>query len=182
MALSLRRSPRLPSAVRGAVGLGAGERVLMWAPVLVGAGPDVAGEPSGETLVATNHALYAVGPAGERTLTRPWHEVDSGSWSAELTQLTVTWVDGARPGQWVLGDTTLLPETLRERVQASVVLTQKIELGPRRTARAVIRQDLDGGGLVEQVVLGRGARADDPEVAAATAAALAYLREQVGLS
>ncbi|KQU66337.1 hypothetical protein [Phycicoccus sp. Root101] len=182
MALSLRRAPRLPADVRAAVGLGPGERVLTWAPVLVGAGPGVAGEPSGTTLVATNHALYAVGAAGEPTLTRPWHEVDSGSWSAELTQLTVTWIDGTRPSQWVLGDTTLLPETLRERVQASVVLTQKIELGPRRTARAVIRQDLGRGGLVEQVVLGRGVRADDPEVAAATAAALAYLREQVGLS
>jgi hypothetical protein len=31
------------------------------------------------------------------------------------------------------------------------------------------------------VVLGRGARADDPELAAATEQALAYLREQVGL-
>lgn len=182
MAISLRRGPKLPSSVRDAVDLGPGERVLSWAPVLLGAGPGVAGEPTGATLVATNHALYAVDAAGEATLTRPWHEVDSGSWSAELTQLTVTWVDGAKPGQWVLGDTTLLPETLRERVQASVVLTQKIELGPRRTARAVIRQDLGGGGLVEQVVLGRGARADDPEVAAATEAALAYLREQVGLS
>ena len=182
MAISLRRSPRLPSSVRAAVGLGSGERVLSWAPVLVGAGPGVAGEPTGVTLVATNHALHAVDATGGRLLSRPWHEVDAGSWSAELTQLTVTWVDGARPGQWVLGDASLLPETVRERVQASVVLTQKVELGPRRTARAVIRQDLGGGGLVEQVVLGRGARSDDPEVAAATEAALAYLREQVGLS
>ncbi|WP_406831274.1 hypothetical protein ABEG17_00425 [Pedococcus sp. KACC 23699] len=182
MAISLRRAPRLPSEVRDAIDLGSGERVLSWAPVLLGAGPGVEGHPTGATLVATNHALYAVDAAGERTLARGWHEVDSGSWSAELTQLTVTWVDGARPSQWVLGDTTLLPETLRERVQASVVLTQKIELGPRRTARAVIRQDLGGGGLVEQVVLGRGARADDPEVAATAESALAYLREQVGLS
>lgn len=182
MAISLRRGPKLPASVRDAVGLGSGERVLSWAPVVTGAEAGVADEPTGTTLVATNHHLYAVDAAGARLLSRPWHEVDSGSWSSELTQLTVTWVDGAKPSQWVLGDTTLLPETLRERVQASVVLAQKIELGPRRTARAVIRQDLGGGGLVEQVVLGRGVRADDPEVTAMAAAALAYLREQVGLS
>ncbi len=92
----------------------------------------------------------------------------------------MTWVDGSRPSQWVLGATSLLPETLRERVQASVVLAQRIELGPRRWAKAVLRQDLGSGDLVEQVVLGRGVRADDAEMTARTDAALAYLREQVG--
>jgi hypothetical protein len=170
MALSLRRAERLPTQVREAVGLSGGERVLSW-------GREVA---SGTTVVATNHALCAVDAAGVRTLARPWHEVDGGTWSAELTQLTVTWVDGSRPSQWVLGATSLLPETLRERVQASVVLAQRIELGPRRWAKAVLRQDLATGDLVEQVVLGRGVRADDAEMTARTEAALAYLREQVG--
>jgi hypothetical protein len=172
MAISLRRMERLPADVRRAVGLGSGERVLSWARE----------EASGTTVVATNHALYAVDAAGARTLAHPWHEVEGGTWSVELTQLTVTWVDGARPSQWVLGATSLLPETLRERVQASVVLAQRIELGPRRSAKVVIRQDLASGGLVEQVVLGRGVRADDPELVVRTEAALADLREQVGLT
>ena len=42
------------------------------------------------------------------------------------------------------------PETLRERVQASVVLAQRIELGPRRTAKVALRQDLATGDLVER--------------------------------
>ncbi|KRF24580.1 hypothetical protein [Phycicoccus sp. Soil803] len=171
MALSLRRPDRLPADIRSVVGLGSGERVLSWGRE----------EASGTTVVATNHALYAVDAAGVRTLHRPWHEVDGGTWSAELATLTVTWVDGSRPSQWVLGATSLVPETLRERVQASVVLAQRIELGPRRTAKVALRQDLGGGGLVEQVVLGRGVRADDPELVARTEAALVYLREQVGL-
>ena len=171
MALSLRRPDRLPSDIRSVVGLGSGERVLSWGRE----------EASGTTVVATNHALYAVDAAGVRTLHRPWHEVDGGTWSAELASITVTWVDGSRPSQWVLGATSLVPETLRERVQASVVLAQRIELGPRRTAKVALRQDLGGGGLVEQVVLGRGVRADDPELVARTEAALVYLREQVGL-
>ena len=170
MALSLRRAEKLPTQVREAVGLAGGERVLSWARE----------EASGASVVATNHALYAVDAVGVRTLARPWHEVDGGTWSPELTQLTVTWVDGSRPSQWVLGATSLLPETLRERVQASVVLSQRIELGPRRSARVVLRQDLATGDLVEQVVRSRGVRGDDAKMAARTDAALAYLREQVG--
>jgi len=94
----------------------------------------------------------------------------------------VTWVDGARPSQWVFREPTLLQETVRERVQASVVLAQDVDLGPRRTGRVVIRQDLSTGELVDQVLLGRGVRADDPGVQAAVDGALAYLREQVGLT
>ena len=170
MAISLRRPEKLSTQARTALDLGSGERVLTWARE----------EGSGTTIVATNHRLCAVDPTGALSLARPWHDVDGGSWSAELTQLTVTWVDGSRPAQWVLGGTTLLPETLRERVQASVVLAQRIELGPRRWAKVVIRQDLGSGDLVEQVVLARGVRADDAEMTARTDAALAYLREQVG--
>jgi hypothetical protein len=170
MAWPVRRKARPPAEVIGAVAYGPGERVLSWGSE----------ESSGTTVVATNHRLVAVRD-GEVVVDRPWHEVDAGAWSSELGQLTVTWVDGARPSQWTVGTTSLLPETLRERVQASVVLSQRVEVGPRRTARAAIRQDLAGGGLVEQVVLGRGVRADDAEVAAQAQGALAYLREQVGL-
>jgi hypothetical protein len=171
MDFSLRRRDRLPADVRAALGLPGSERPLSWAH----------DEVSGATVVATTHGLYAVDPAGTRTLARPWHLVDTGSWSADLFQLTVTWVDGTGADQWVFREPTMLPETLRERVQASVVIAQQVELGPRRSARAVIRQDLTSGELVQQVVLGRGVRPGDPEVEEATSAALAYLREQVGL-
>lgn len=177
MALSLRRRPRLAANLRSALELGAGERVLSWGEE----------ERTATTVVATNHGLYAVaagaapGEAPASVLRRPWHEVDAGTWSSELGQLTVTWVDGARPTQWSLGVTSMVPETVRERVQASVVLTQRVDLGRRRTARAVIRQDLATGALVEQVLLGKGTPSSDEEVARAADQALAYLREQVGL-
>lgn len=171
MGFSLRRADRLPAGVADAVALGPGERMLSWARE----------QASDTTVVATNHGLYAVDAHGTRVLARAWHEVDAGTWSAELGQLTVTWVDGSRPVQWTLGDATLVPETVRERVQASVVLAQRVDLGPRRGARVVIRQNLGSGELVEQVVLGRGVRADDETVRAAVAVALADLREQVGL-
>jgi hypothetical protein len=172
MAFSLRRGDKLPGEVRTALGLGTGERVLSWAR---DAG-------SGASVVATNHKLYAVGPAGGRTLDRAWHLVDAGTWSSDLFQLTVTWVDGAPPSQWVFREPTLLQETVRERVQASVVLAQDIDLGRGRTGRVVIRQDLSTGELVDQVLLARGVRPDDPGVQAAVDGALADLHEQVGLT
>ena len=172
MGLSLRRRPRLAPEVRAGLGLDGGERILSWGVE----------EATGTTVVATNHRMYAVAAGGEAVMRRPWHEVDAGTWSSELGQLTVTWVDGTRPSQWTLGVTSLVPETVRERVQASVVLSQRVDLGRRRMARAVIRQDLATGALVEQVLLGKGTPAHDPEVSQAADQALAYLREQVGLA
>jgi hypothetical protein len=173
MAWSLRRArpDRVPDDVRSALDTGPGERLLSWAH----------DEGSGAAVVASNHGLYAVSPAGEVVLARPWHLVDSGTWSHDAYLLTVTWVDRHRPAQWVFREPTLLPETLRERVQASVVLAQKVDLGERRSARVVIRQELATGALIEQVVPGRGVRVGDPEVERLTRAALADLKEQVGL-
>lgn len=174
MAWSLRRLGRdpLPEPARSALRTGRRERLLSWA----------VDEDRGATVVAGTHQLYAVTAPGVVDLARPWHLVDAGSWSHETSTLTVTWVDGHQPTAWGFRSPNLLPETVRERVQASVVLVERVDLGPRRTARAVIRQDLASGGLVEQVLLGREARADDAELASATGSALAYLREQVGLA
>ena len=71
-------------------------------------------------------------------------------------------------------------QTLRERVQASVVLGEELSLSGRRTGRAVIRQDLRTGDLWSRSSSGVGFAADE-EVSAASARALAWLREQVGL-
>ena len=166
----LRRREQLPKPVADAVVLGRGETLLNGAADLDGAA----------WLVATNHALAHVSPEGNLVWKRPWHEIDHGSWNRESDLLTVTWVDRSRPGQWRFGDEQLFLRTLRERVQASVVLSEELRLSGRRTGRAVIRQDLATGDLLEQVVLGRGVREDD-EVEQASAAALAWLREQVGM-
>ena len=69
--------------------------------------------------------------------------MDAGLWSGEDGSLRVTWVDGERPARFVLHRPGALPETLRERVQASVVISEAIDLGNRRTARVVVREDLD---------------------------------------
>lgn len=166
----IRRTEPVPPAVSAAAQLGRRERLLCGAM-------DV---DTHAWLVASNHALALVGTDAGLVWKRPWHEVDHGSWHQESALLTVTWADRSRRGQWRLGDERLFLQTLRERVQASVVLVEELQLGSRRTGRAVIRQDLATGELLEQVVLGRGVRADD-EVVAESRRALAWLREQVGM-
>jgi hypothetical protein len=173
-----RRSDDLPADVVAALRDADGGKVLSAAPHA----------DSRAWLVASVYELALVDPgrsAGEALLwSRPWHEVGAGSWSREASTLTVTWADRTRPAQWHLDDgmrERVFLQTLRERVQASVVLGEELSLSGRRTGRAVIRQNLRTGELMQQVVLGRGVREDDHEVAAVVARTLAWLREQVGM-
>ena len=169
-----RRRLPVPAEVSLAIAPDAGERLLAWA----------AEGGTGRTVVAGRHRLYVVagGDQGPRLeLSRPWHLVDAGTWSGDDGVLRVTWVDAERPTRFVLDDPGMLPETLRERVQASVVLAEAVDLGQRRTARVVVRKDLATGALMSQAVLGPGVRSTDPGVAERVRAGLARVREQVGL-
>ena len=170
-----RRSPSRPAllpAITAACGLARHERVLAF-------GID---DNTGGYVVATSFALVVVHQNAERVFRRRWLAVDAGSWEPETATLTVTWADGGRGAQWSFRDQpTRLPETLRERVQASVVIARRLNLRDRRNGRVAIRQDFETRELVPQTILGRYTRADDPEVAAHVEAALAHLRDQVGL-
>lgn len=179
MRLSLkgRRGDGLPAEITGALSGLKGDRILAGAP----------DADSRAWLVAATYTVSLVDPALGlgRTLawSRPWHEVDAGSWGRDSAMLTLTWVDRSRPVQWRLGvgqqEQDFL-QTLRERVQASVVLAEELTLSGRRTGRAVIRQDLRTGELLQQVVLGPRVVEDD-EVSVAADRALTWLREQVGM-
>jgi hypothetical protein len=174
MRLFTRKSARNgpPPAITAALGLAKGERVLAF-------GVD---DNTGAYVVATNFGFAVVTPNAQPAIRRLWLFVDAGAWEPQTATLTVTWADGSRGGQWSFHDQqTLLPETLRERVQASVVIATRLSLGDRRKGRVAIRQDFETGELIPQTILGRYARADDPEVQAHVAAALAHLRDQVGL-
>ncbi len=167
------RRPGIPDDVVAAIAPTGRERLLAWAT-----------DGAGTTVVAGRHRLHVVapGPEGAATLrvSRPWHLVDSGRWSDE-GELRVVWVDGEPPVRLVLAEPGVLPETLHERVQASVVLAETIDLGQQRTAKVVVRRDLASGELLSQAVLGRGVRSTDPGVREQVRAGLAQVREQVGL-
>ncbi len=169
-----RRPPRLPDDIAAAVRSDAGERPLAWAD-----------DGQGTTVVAGRHRLHVLrrGPDGtpQHVLDRPWHLVDSGTWVGEDTALSITWVDRHPPTRLVLPEPGLLPEALRERVQASVVLAETVDLVGGRSAKVVVRRVLATGELTSQGVLGPGVRIDDPGVREAVTAGLARVREQVGL-
>lgn len=180
------RHPAVPEVVVAAIAPADGEKLLAWAPE----------ERSGGTVVAGRHRLHLVAPGpgtsadpeatkeGDRlalVLSRPWHLVDAGTWDGESSTLTVTWVDGDPPARFVLREPGQVPETLRERVQASVVLAEAVDLGNRRSARVVVRKDLATDRLLSQAVLPPGVRSTDPGVSEQVRAGLARVREQVGL-
>ena len=165
-----RRRAALPEQVRAAVPLDASERVLAWAR----------DESSGGHVVATTHHLAFVRSDGQLLWVRPWHEAESGTWQGDSSLLTVVWVDHRNPAQWRLTEPSLIQQTLRERIQASVVLSDEFRTPSRRTVRVVIRQDLATGALLEQTIPGRGADLGDPAVASEAAARLAHLRSEVG--
>lgn len=139
---------------------------------------------AGRWLVLTTFRLLERSPEGMTLLERPWHEVDTGTWNPDLWMLSVSFVDGLHPRQWQLKAQTGpadVPQVLRERTTATVVLMRVVDLGPRRSARVTIRKDLATRELAEQVVLGRGARTDDAALMAAIHRARDDLRTQTGL-
>ncbi|HEX7535975.1 MAG TPA: hypothetical protein VF391_03100 [Dermatophilaceae bacterium] len=199
MGLFTRRAPGavLPPAVVTALELAKGERVLAFgvddktggyvvattfalAVVILAPRPSTANTPHAESSVAVSSTRPS--STAERTLRRRWLSVDAGAWEPGAGTLTVTWADGGRGVQWSFQDQeTRLPEVLRERVQASVVIATRLTLGDRRSGRVAIRQDFATRELIQQTILGRYTHADDPEVQAHVQAAQAHLRDQVGL-
>ena len=119
-------------------------------------------ETSGAHVVVTTHHLALVDADGALVWNRPWHEAESGTWQGESSLLTVTWVDRGAPARWRLTEPSLIQQTLRERLQASVVLADEFRTAGRRTVRVVIRQDLASGALLEQTIPGKGADLGDP--------------------
>ena len=164
-----RRGPALPDEVRSALGERAADALSLAHDVR-----------SGADVVATKTHVYAVA-AGSVLLDRPWHMVDTGSWDDVAHLLTVQWVDRAPATVWELEELGTFPQVLRERVQASVVLADEVDLWPKRRARVVVRKELATGALLSQTILGKGVRSTDPGVREETGAALDRLREQVGL-
>ncbi|MFV0464367.1 MAG: hypothetical protein ACK5MP_14450 [Nostocoides sp.] len=162
----------LPVEVRAELGARAG-RVLA-------VGRDERAE--GGWMIVGRTALALTTAYGGDLRLRPWHDVDGGSWDHETFTLTVTWVDDEPPWLVVLRGDSPTPEAFRERVQASVVLADQVDIGPRRRARVVVRRDLATGELIGQIVMGRDSSTTDTELITAASAALSGLKEQVGMA
>lgn len=165
-----------------------GERVL--------AGAELA---RGGWVVATTHALIRVsggepgetGEAGETGESgeslaadrRGWERAGTAAWADTADMLQVSWIGTPRPMLLEFGPAGAgyLPEVVRERVEASVVISRRVPVDARRGVTVAIRRAGPGAPLVTQVVPDRGVKLDDPEVTERVAAELADLRDAVGM-
>jgi hypothetical protein len=153
---------RLPADVRKALATEPGERVLAHAAT-----------PAGGHAVATDRALHL--PDGTRL---PWQRVDKALWDDE--GLRVLAVDG-NEYRVALPDPGLLPETVRERVTASIVANRHVRLGNRGGVRLVARRAPGTDTLEWEFVFDRGLDPDDPGLRALAEQALEEIRRSLGV-
>jgi hypothetical protein len=147
--------------------LRSGNRLLAWSS-LVGGG----------VAAATLKELRIVTPRGTKIF-RPWVDVDHAVWEQESRTLVVWWVHTRRTtGLEIQDDVGRLPEVIRERVQASVVLTASVPLPNGRAGRVALRRGPDG--LVAQALVPVGVKDDAPDVAPLLAAAVEALWSEAG--
>ncbi len=145
-----------------------GDRLLAWSS-LVGGG----------AAAATIKHLRIVTPRGTKIF-RPWLEVDHAVWEQESRTLVIWWVDSRRTTPLeIQDDVGRLPEVIRERVQASVVLTASVPLPNGRAGRVALRRDPDGA-LVAQSLVPPGVKQEAPDVAPLLAAAVDALWSEAG--
>jgi hypothetical protein len=145
-----------------------GNRLLAWS-TLVGGG----------AAAATIKDLRIVTPRGTK-LFQPWVQVDHAVWEQESRTLVIWWVGSRRTTPLeIQDDVGRLPEVIRERVQASVVLTASVPLPHGRAGRVALRRGPEGV-LVAQALVPPGVKEDAPDVAPLLAAAVEALWSEAG--
>jgi hypothetical protein len=163
----LRRREPVPPAVAAALEL-SGQRVLAWSG-LVGGG----------AAVATIDSLRILTPRGQ-VMIKTWVDVDHAAWDQDSAMLVVWWVGTRRTTPLeIVADVGRLPEVIRERVQASVVLSSTVLLPGGRSARVALRRD-GTGALSAQSLLPPGVKEDAPDVAPLLRRATADLWAEAG--
>ncbi|QCX27951.1 hypothetical protein [Nocardioides jishulii] len=140
----------------------------------------------GSVIAGTRDALHVVPADGADPTRVPWELVEAAEWDAETSTFRVSEVGewGAeRPeSAFVLGESRLLLELVRERVTASIVLQRHVAV-PGGGMRVIARRSPHGG-TDPLWVYEYDATVDptDPRVREAAAAALAQAKDEVGLA
>ncbi|MEU5860416.1 MULTISPECIES: hypothetical protein [unclassified Nonomuraea] len=152
---------RLPADVRRSLDVRPGERVLTFT------------ETGDGHLVATNLALFL--SDGTRV---PYEEIDKASWDDE--GLRVVTVGGARYFERV-AEPRMVPETVRERVNSTIVVNKRVSLPGRGGVRLVARRPPGGEVLGWTLVFDEGLDPADPGLRAQAEQALEGVRRSMGV-
>ena len=153
---SVRFRGRVPDAVRPWVPLSPGERVLTHGRTT-----------GGWHAIATTHGLQRQSEHGEGLVT-PYVDILSVRWVPDTAtlELVEATADGSRRvGQLAFADPGLLPETVHERVQRSILASRRVRVHGARAVTVVARRSPAGeGDLAWQVSLDTGLDESDPAV------------------
>ena len=161
--MKLRRATRLPDDARAALDLHPGERVIA-----------IGRSPGDGWVVATALALVS---ADGRT---PWSDVAHAQWYDEESVLAIEQVPGAGAGRRIqLIEPGRIPETVHERVMASIVLSRRVPLSTGGTVRIVARRADQTSDTVWQVVPEPGTDLTAPGAREAADAAVAALAAEL---
>ncbi len=164
------RVQRLPRDVRRSLPLAGGERVLT-------SGGDRAGCP---VVATTERLLLRDGEDGWESL--PWHQILRAQWESGDDRFVLEVLDESTGQALVrpvdLAEPAKLPETVRERVTATIVVSQHVRLAGRQGVRLVARRVPRQLDLEWQLVFDQGLDPADPHVQEQATAALQDVRRQ----
>jgi len=152
---------RLPAELRKSLKTESGERVLTFA-----------GAENGH-VVATNLALHL--SDGTRV---PYEEIDKASWDEDGVRVLTT------DGRWHIeriAEPRMLPETVRERVNSTIVVNKHVSLPGRGGVRLVARRPPGGEVLGWTFVFDDGLDPDDPGLRAQAEQVLEGVRRSMGV-
>ena len=177
MRLVPKRAPKAPADLRSRLAIPGSEKLLAW-----GSGPmTLAGESDVARgyLAATDQALYVEGTGDRQT----WDRISRASWEDPLLEVTLEDEAGRVSGQLRLevdqsGD---LPAAIHDRVTASVVISEMVDLGEGVRARMAARRANDQAPIRWTVVFESGSDPQDPQLQARARAALSDLRSSLGI-
>jgi hypothetical protein len=131
---------------------------------------------TGEAVLATPLALYVP----DRDLRVPWDRVSSATWADPTLRVLTT---GPRETYALdLEDAGLLPQVIRERVQASILVSELVQLRDDARARFSARREPAGDSEVRwTVTFDEGLDPGDPELRRLADRALDRLRQTYGV-
>lgn len=129
---------------------------------------------SGEQVVGHRDRLELPGRALR------WEEILSASWDDETETLRVMLVE-PEVVELELDEPALLLQLVRERVQASVVLSRRGWVTPDLGLRVMARRPPSGGTITFAVEYDPGMDPDDPDARRIAAQTLRAAREELGL-
>jgi hypothetical protein len=145
-----------------------GERVIAWGR-----------DGHGDTVAVSTLALYLPSPSGAHERLG-FERIASAGWVEDT--LTVTTVGPlARRYHVRLDEPGEVPATVRERVTASIALSERVVLGPGVGARITARRVSGQDAVTWNVVFDPGADPADPVLRDLATAAIAELRSSTGL-